>query len=648
LLIQQIAERRENCVPRFGAAVSTINPCLAVSDTSSDTESWTFPDDDISTRSSQQSSCKDLNRTLVDAGFGGIDHELRHVLHPDGPEIITSISTVVDPEHQDFKFLVIEIITGEQSSAHEQFALQLQQTFSSQGALECSVRSLAHFVADTSHVKPYRILLTDFDQPFLSGLDPSSFEDLKRLITESEQVLWVSAGDADGESPEARMVDGFSRVLRNELGYLQLTTLILDASESTGDINIDSVIKVFKSKLYSFGSECEPEYEVKDGTLHIRRVLHDRSLTARVRGEEVSEEPRFHPFKSAGPLKMTVETPGFLDSLIFEEDREITGNLGSHDVEVKVAFTGLNFRDCLVALGQIDADRIGGECSGIVTRIGDKVTGVQISDRVAVLAPISTFKTFVQCHESYVSRIPDCITLAEASAIPVVYTTAHYAFVEVARAQASDSVLIHLGSGGTGQAAIQLAMHLGVSQVFTTVGSQEKKQSLIDTYGIPEDNIFSSRTDEFANAIMRKTNGRGVDIILNSLPGELMRASWGCIAPFGRFIEIGKRDVFERSSLSMGPFGANASFAVVDLGLLLQERPSLGHRSLRAVFNLLAAGYLTAPKPLKVYGVAETEAAFRHLQSRKSIGKMVIEMRPNDLVRVSLILSVSLLLCRWQ
>ena len=135
---------------------------------------------------------------------------------------------------------------------------------------------------------------------------------------------------------------------------------------------------------------------------------------------------------------------------------------------------------------------------------------------------------------------------------------------------------------------------------------------------------------------MRKTNGRGVDVVLDSLPGQLLRASWACIAPFGRFVEIGKTDVLERSNLPMLPFGAKATFSVVNLGLLLHERPSRGHRSLRAVLTLLAAGYLTTPKPLKVYGVAETGAAFRHLQSRKSIGKIVVETRPKHVVRVSL------------
>jgi NADPH:quinone reductase-like Zn-dependent oxidoreductase len=583
------------------------------------------------------------NEALAQAGFSGLDYELAKLADDD---IITCTWTVHTLECSNIVFPNIEIITGEQTSLHEEFALQIQRHLNDlHGGLECRVLSLGQSRESTEyshHVKPFRILVTDLERPFLANLDPESFENLKRLIIGSEHLLWVSAGETGAFGPEARMMEGFSRVLRNELGYLHLTTLLLDSATSTIGRNIEHIVNVFRNKVRMPNSDSEPEYEVKNDTLHIRRVLHDRSLTANVRGDSVSLELVSSSFGDGGSLKMSFGTPGFLDSLVFEKDYEVANPLEAHDVEVEVVFSGLNFRDCLAALGQIDSDRIGGECSGVVTRVGSNVSGVHVGDRVIVLGPILTFKTFVRCHQSYVSRVPESIALAQAAAVPVVYTTAHYAFVEVARLQPQDSVLIHLGSGGTGQAAVQLARHLGVSQLFTTVGSQEKKQFLIDTYGIPEAHIFSSRTDEFANAILRKTNGRGVDVVLNSLPGELLRASWACIAPFGRFVEIGKRDVLERSNLPMLPFGANATFSVVDLGLLLHERPSLGHRSLRAVLSLLAAGYLTTPKPLKIYGVAETEAAFRHLQSRKSIGKMVVEMRSKDVVRVSLTLSIFL------
>ncbi|KAF2655021.1 ketoacyl-synt-domain-containing protein [Lophiostoma macrostomum CBS 122681] len=590
-----------------------------------------YLDDDGPKGAHQHLCITSWNQALVQAGFSDLGRKLGN-FEDDGAILYTA--TESSPIQSNSVFPSIEIITGENSQLQQEFTLQLEKHLKVLGASECKILSLAQSTENPLRIKPFRILVTDFDRPFLSNLHPESFEELKRLIIGSEKILWIAAGDAGYASPEVRMMEGFSRVLRNELGYLQLTTLILDKDASTIDRSIEHVIDVITCKLQTPSSECEPEYEVQNDILHIRRVLHDRLLTDSVRGGVVSEKLVSSSFRDGGPLKMGIGTPGLLDSLVFEGDYEAAQPLADFDVEVEVAFTGLNFRDCLAALGQIDSDRIGGECSGIVTRTGASVSEARVGDRVIVLGPILTFRTFVRCNESYISRIPDSIAFAEASAIPIVYTTAHYAFVEVARLQPQDTVLIHLGSGGTGQAAIQLARHLGVSRLFTTVGSQEKKQFLVDTYGIPEDHIFSSRTDEFANAIMRKTNGRGVDVVLNSLPGELLRASWSCIAPFGRFIEIGKRDVLEKSSLPMFHFGSNASFSVVDLGLLLHERPSLGHRSLRAALNLLAAGYLTAPTPLNIYGVGETEAAFRHLQSRKSKGKMVIEMRPNDVVRV--------------
>ncbi|PVH93340.1 ketoacyl-synt-domain-containing protein [Periconia macrospinosa] len=565
-----------------------------------------------------------------------IDLQNREPVRNSCPTSVVHIQEQIYSPSQHMDYPSVEIIMGEHTTAHEQIAQLLQQELYSQGFSQTRMYPLADFVGSERGPKPFRILITDFDRPFLSNMNPLLFENLKRFIVQSERVLWVSAGDMDRKSPETAMFEGFNRVLRNELGYLRLTTLLLEHPMRPTDDILNSIVTIVHEQLLDEGRDCEPEYGVKNGLLHVRRVMHDRHLTDTIRGERVFEDLMTLSFESAGPLKMTFGTPGFLDSLMFEKSQEVVTALDAHEVEVEVAFTGLNFRDCLAALGQIDSDIIGGECSGRVSRIGTNVKDVLVGDRVIVLGPIMTFKTFVRCHESYVSRIPDCIPLADAASVPVVYTTAHYAFVEVARIQETDTLLVHLGSGGTGQAAIQLARHLGVSTIFTTVGSADKKKFLRDEYGIPENRIFSSRTDGFAEAITRETNGRGVDVVLNALPGELMKASWGCIAPFGRFIEIGKRDVIDRANLPMRAFSANTSFSVVDLSLLLRERPRIGHRSLRAVLNLLAAGFLTAPKPLKVYGIGDTEGAFRQLQSRKNVGKIVIEMRPHDIVQVNL------------
>ncbi|KAL8794223.1 MAG: hypothetical protein Q9195_003177 [Heterodermia aff. obscurata] len=199
----------------------------------------------------------------------------------------------------------------------------------------------------------------------------------------------------------------------------------------------------------------------------------------------------------------------------------------------------------------------------------------------------------------------------------------------------SKSILIHAGVGGTGQAAIQVAQYLG-AQVYATVGGHEKKNFLVESCGIPCENVFYSRDTSFAQGIMRRTRNRGVDFVLNSLSGEQLMASWDRIAPCGRFIEIGKRDIIGRGQLPMWQFRKNCTFSAVDLVVVMVERPKIIQHSFESIIKLLADGTLYLPKPFKVLGIPEVEHGFRLLQSGRFFGKMVVEMRSDDLVPVNL------------
>ncbi|KAI4214948.1 MAG: hypothetical protein LQ351_002663 [Letrouitia transgressa] len=153
----------------------------------------------------------------------------------------------------------------------------------------------------------------------------------------------------------------------------------------------------------------------------------------------------------------------------------------------------------------------------------------------------NTYQTYARTLEDCAAKVPDGLSLTEASALPIVFCTAWIALCDTARLQQGESVLIHAGAGGTGQAAIQITQYLG-AEIYVTVGSDKKKRLVIDSYMIPEDRIFFSRNRSFAQGIMRIAQGRGVDVVLESLAGEGLRASWECVAPLGRFIEIEKRD----------------------------------------------------------------------------------------------------------
>lgn len=211
--------------------------------------------------------------------------------------------------------------------------------------------------------------------------------------------------------------------------------------------------------------------------------------------------------------------------------------------------------------------------------------------------------------------------------------TAWYAIVYIARARKGQSVLIHAGAGGVGQAALQIARHLGL-EVFTTVGSPEKRSLVRDVYGVAEDHIFSSRDLEFAKGVMRKTGGRGVDIILNSLAGESLRRSWECIAPGGHFVEIGLRDIVDNTRLEMAPFRQGATFSFFDLKAIWEDQQELMAEIVRGTTPFLTEGIIKPATPLLTYPISEMEKALRLMQSGRHMGKIVLQWKPEHVVPV--------------
>ena len=148
--------------------------------------------------------------------------------------------------------------------------------------------------------------------------------------------------------------------------------------------------------------------------------------------------------------------------------------------------------------------------------------------------------------------------------IPVAFSTAFYALHDRAHLQRGESILIHAASGALGIAAIGIAQSMG-AVVFATAGSQAKKDFLMEKFGLPASHIFSSRDMSFVDGVMVATEGRGVDVILNSLVGDLMHASWSCVANFGRFVEVGKRELVDAGALDMNGFLRNATFTAFDM-----------------------------------------------------------------------------------
>ncbi|NXK65451.1 FAS synthase, partial [Sylvietta virens] len=296
----------------------------------------------------------------------------------------------------------------------------------------------------------------------------------------------------------------------------------------------------------------------------------------------------------------------------------------------KVYYASLNFRDIMLATGKLSPDAIPGNWALQQCMLGMEFSGRDLTGRrVMGLLPAKGLATVVDCEKKFLWEVPENWTLEEAASVPVVYATAYYALVVRGGMKKGESVLIHSGSGGVGQAAIAIALSMGC-RVFATVGSTEKRKYLQARFPQLDANSFSSSRDtSFEQHILRVTNGKGVNLVLNSLAEEKLQASLRCLARHGRFLEIGKFDLSNDSRLGMSLFLKNVAFH----GILLDSIFDEGNQEWEVVSELLKKGIRDGVvKPLKstVFNKEEVEAAFRFMAQGKHIGKVMIKVQEEE------------------
>jgi NADPH:quinone reductase-like Zn-dependent oxidoreductase/acyl carrier protein len=295
---------------------------------------------------------------------------------------------------------------------------------------------------------------------------------------------------------------------------------------------------------------------------------------------------------------------------------------GRGQVEIRVHAAGLNYRDLMVAMNVYPGGEVafGGECAGTITRVGEGVVNFAEGDEVIAVAH-GAFADYVRTRSEFVVMKPPAFSFAESATLPVTFLTAHYAINHLARIRAGERILIHAGAGGVGLAALQLALQAG-AEVLATAGN-DAKRAFLQELGVKH--TFSSRSLEFAEQVMQCTEGRGVDVVLNSLAGEFIPKSLSVMAPCGRFLEIGKRDICENTPLGMEVFKKNTAFFGIDLDLISQERPEMIQSMLLELLEWFNRGQLK-PLPLQAFAIEEATAAFRHMAKAKHIGKVVLTL----------------------
>lgn len=421
-------------------------------------------------------------------------------------------------------------------------------------------------------------------------------------------LVLITSRTAQGAStdlPADAPLWGMARVLRNELPKWRIRSIEVPGS------NLEPVAHALAMEI------CQADREDE--------VVIDRDLRLGFRLVEAKSQEAVAP----GDSRVLTFASGSLDKMRWQASTRRAPEAG--EVEIEVRATGLNFRDVMLAQGILPDEAvengfagatIGMEASGVVVRVGPGVADFTPGDAVLCFGP-ACFATHVTVRSTMVAAKPVELGFAAAATIPTVFFTVYYSLHHLANLRRGERILIHGAAGGVGLAAIQYARHVG-AEIFATAGSTEKRD-IVRLLGVPEDHILDSRSFSFADQVLALTDGEGVDVVLNSLAGEAIHRSLGVLRPFGRFLELGKRDFFANTPLGLKPFRNNISYFGIDADQLIAVRPDLSARLFGEMMNLFATGVFE-PLPYRVFPSSRIVEAFRHMQQARHIGKVIVSM----------------------
>jgi NADPH:quinone reductase-like Zn-dependent oxidoreductase len=466
--------------------------------------------------------------------------------------------------------------------------------------------------------------------PLPANIDAPTLDTLIKTIADVSGtiVLWLMPSAQVGcSNPQYGQILGMARCLRAELG-VELVTLELDSFDANASYAAAQLLaqqdaaRMTRSTLHD-DPEVDAEYVWKD----------EHMLVSRMHRNYVADELA-HTTEEQQAKHLVITQPGLLQTMYWTS-HELPPLHPDH-IQVQVKNVGLNFHDVAVAMGIMDPEHmeddgyhgLGCEGSGIVTALGKNVDHVEVGDRVMGLGfPNGTFATEVQLSGPLCVKIPETLALdnEEASSLLIPYLTVLWSLVEKGRLKRGQTLLIHSAAGGVGIAAIHIARWLG-ADFYCTVGSPAKIDFLEKELNVPRERIFHSQNDSFLNDVLRATNRRGVDFVLNSLSGELLHASWQCVAPGGYMLDLGKRDFLGRGRLAMLPFADNRAFFGIDVAAIAAAHPADLLPYMHLIVKLLQDGQIHPLLPTKTFGADEVAEAFRYMQKGIHTGRICVSI----------------------
>ena len=433
----------------------------------------------------------------------------------------------------------------------------------------------------------------------LAATAPSARRRRLYLVTAGAQAV------RDGERPAVTQAPlwGLGRVIANEHPELSCTLIDLSARPTAQEI------AALARELTADGSE--QQVALRGGERFVARLVR----------AELAAEPIVTTAAADQPYRAQIATPGILDGLVLKRAPRAAPRPG--EVEIEIAATGLNFMNVMSALGIYPGypdgvGPLGIECAGRISAVGDGVDGFNVGDEVMAVA-LDSLASRAIADARLVRKLPAGLSLTAAASIPIAFLTASHALDDLARLERGERVLIHAATGGVGLAALQLARLAG-ADIFATAGTDDKRAMLA---GLGVKHVMDSRSLAFRDQILERTRGAGVDVVLNSLSGDFIAAGLAVLAPYGRFVEIGKRDIYQNARIGLAPFQRSLSYFAVDLDRMSRERPAVLTKTFDRVTDLFARGAVT-PLPVTAFPISQAADAFRHMAQAAHVGKIVI------------------------
>ncbi|KAI4604125.1 Type I Iterative PKS [Pestalotiopsis sp. 9143b] len=565
-----------------------------------------------------------------DAAINGLQKEGFDILDLRS-QVLLAVRRVQRADLQGRKAIIVQ--TNHPSSAVSEFGNTLLAYLQQEaGISHGSIISLSQLDSAKIDATDICISLLEIEREFLPTMSPKDMDRLRIVTDKANDLLWVTGANMLGSDPDPNLTlsNGLSRALMLEQPTLRWS--VLDVGKQLNDpTTAKSVSENIVEALIARYEKDDCEFISVDGLLHVSRYKPDFDVNSvfRQRLEPHTAKLEKQTLAEANPARLTISRPGVTDTMHFQQLREPGGEDAPAEgyVDIEVKSVSLNAKDVYAMSGRVETRNktTAFDFSGVVTAVGPG-SPLKVGDRVVAYAPFhiaTTARVPVGC----VHPLLDHEDFNVVPTLLVAYATAIYALKDRAHLRKGETVLVHAGSGGFGVAAITLAQKMGAT-LYTTCGSQGKRDYLIKELGVPPSHIFNSRDSSFVQGIAEATGGRGVDVIINSLVGDLMHDSWEkCLADFGRFVEIGKRELIDAGRLDMRTFLRNVTFTAFDLSELFYAQDpfhrAIWDRLMVETLDLYRAGEISVP-PMKVFDITQVSQAYRYFGNKDRVGKVVI------------------------